>query len=96
MTGIAGRRISGVPDGENTAQRSQYFMAEDIGNQTHGLVLAQAFAVRGDDARRFLSAMLEGVESEIGELLRLGMGVDGDHATFFTKFVERRHLTVSL
>src|SRR5207253_9717059 len=73
---IASRRISGVADGQNTAQRSQYFMAEDIGDQPHGLVLAQALAVRGNDARRFLSTMLEGMQAEIGKLLGLRMGVD--------------------
>src|SRR5208337_3239385 len=42
--------------------------------------------------RRFLSAMLERVQPEISKLLRLGMGVDGDHATFIAKFVGNQHL----
>ena len=67
-------------------------MAEDICDQPHGLMLAQALAVGGDDARRFLSAMLKGVQSKIGELLRLGVGVDGDYAAFIAKFVRSQHL----
>ena len=51
----------------------------------------RSLAVGGDDAGRFLSAMLERVQAEVGELLRLGMGVDGDHATFVAKFVGSRH-----
>ena len=93
---IAGRRISGVADSQNAAQRSQHVMAEDIRDQPHGLVLAQPLAVRGDDARRFLSTMLESMQSEISKLLGLRMGVDGDHAAFITKFVGSQHLAVSL
>jgi hypothetical protein len=40
--------------------------------------------------------MLEGMQSEIGKLLRLRMGVDGDHTAFITKFVGSQHLAVRL
>jgi hypothetical protein len=36
--------------------------------------------------------MLKGVQSKIGELLRLGVGVDGDYAAFIAKFVRSQHL----
>jgi hypothetical protein len=39
--------------------------------------------------------MLKGMKTEIGKLLRLGMGVDGDDATFVTKFVGSQHLAIS-
>jgi hypothetical protein len=58
-------------------------------------VLAQAFAVGCDDAGRFLPAMLEGMKSEIGKLLGLGMGVDSDYAAFIAKFVGSQHLPLS-
>jgi hypothetical protein len=35
------------------------------------------------------------VQSKIGELLRLGVGVDGDDAAFITKFVSSQHLALS-
>src|SRR5271169_1605472 len=93
---IASRRISGVADGKNTPQRTQHFVPEDIGNQSHRLMLAQPLAVGGDDARRFLSAMLERMQSKIGKLLRLGMSVNSHHAAFITKFVRSQHLAFSL
>jgi hypothetical protein len=40
--------------------------------------------------------MLEGVEPQVGEFLRLGVGVDGDYATFVAKFVGKWHLALSL
>jgi len=45
---------------------------EDIGDQAHGLVLTQDLAVGSDDARRFLSAMLQGVQAKISELSASG------------------------
>jgi hypothetical protein len=40
--------------------------------------------------------MLQGMQAEISEFLGLGVRVDGDHATLFAEFIERRHLAVSL
>src|SRR3977135_2457796 len=39
--------------------------------------------------------MLQGMQSEIGKLLRLGMGVDSDHTALITKFVGNQHLALS-
>jgi hypothetical protein len=40
--------------------------------------------------------MLQSVQAEVGELLGFGVGVDGDYAAFFAKFIGRQHLAVSL
>jgi hypothetical protein len=40
--------------------------------------------------------MLQGVQAEIGELLRLGVGVDGDDAAFIAKFIGSRHFSPKL
>jgi hypothetical protein len=50
-------------------------------------VLAQVLPIGSNDARRFLSAMLQRMQSEISELLGLGVGVDSNYATFFAEFV---------
>ncbi len=59
-------------------------------------MLAQALAVGRNDARRFLPAMLQRVQTEVGKLLRFGMGVDCDDAALITKFVRSQQLAVSL
>ena len=56
----------------------------------------QALSIGGDDAGGFLSAVLQGVQAEVGELLGFGVAVDRHHAAFFTKFVGRQHLAPSL
>ena len=53
------------------------------------LMLARCCAVGGGDAGRFLAAMLEGVEAEIGLAGGVGMAVDGDYAAFFVELVDR-------
>jgi len=86
-SGISGGGITRVTDGENAAQRGEYLLGEDIGDQSHGAVTAEALAIGTDDAGGLLAAMLQSVQAEVGELLCLRMGMDGDYAAFFTKFV---------
>ncbi len=51
----------------------------------------EVIAVGGDNAGRFLSAMLQRVQAQVGELRGLRMGVDRHHPTFFVKFVGNQH-----
>ena len=51
------------------------------------LMLARCVAVGGSDAGRFLAAMLQSVEAEIGLARGVGMAVDRDDAAFFVKLV---------
>ena len=76
---------------KRAAQLGQSLLGEDVGHQAHSLVHVQGVAVGGDDPGRLLSAMLQRMQSEVGELFRLGMRVDGDDTTFFAKFVSSRH-----
>ena len=46
-------------------------------------------AVARGDAGAFLSAMLQRVETQVGEVRGLGMPVDGEDAAFFMEFVEQ-------
>ena len=41
-----------------------------------------------DDARRFLAAMLQGVEAKRSMRRRVGMAEDAEDAAFFVQFVE--------
>ena len=47
----------------------------------------QPLFVAGDDARRFLAAMLQGMQPQIGELGRLGVAVDGHHPAFVFELI---------
>ena len=77
-----------MADGELAGEASEDVGGEDVGDEAHGLVAMELDAVGGNDAGGFLSAMLKGVEREIGELGGLGMVVDGDDAALFVQLVE--------
>ena len=47
----------------------------------------ESIAVEGDDARRLLAAVLEGVQSERGDGGGIGMTEDAEDSAFFTQAV---------
>jgi hypothetical protein len=54
-------------------------------------VLPEPLSVGSDDACGFLPAMLQSMKAEVGEFLRLGVGMDGDDSAFIMKFVRNHH-----
>src|SRR5580700_5496998 len=93
---IARRRIASVANRQPATQRCQHFLAKNIGNQSHRLVLAQALPIRRDNARRFLPAMLQSMQPQVGQLLGLGMRVNSNYAAFIAKFVGGQHVALAL
>src|SRR5437667_97197 len=61
--------------------------AEHVGHPAHGLLDVELLAVGGRDARGLLPAMLEGVETEVGDVGRFRMIPDAEHATFVVELV---------
>src|SRR3954468_16228705 len=76
---------------ESSAQFCELLLGENVGNQAHGFVNVQGHAIRGHDSGRFLSAMLQGMQTEVGEGFGLRMGVDCYYATLIAKFVRFSH-----
>src|SRR5581483_3440443 len=69
---------------------------KNIGYKPHGLVHVEHHAIRCDNARRLLPAMLQSMQSEISQFLSFGVGVDRNHTALIvklvgTKFVRLRH-----
>ena len=77
-----------MSDGERAVERGQNILGKDVGHQSHGAMGAQGQPVRGDDARRFLSAMLQRMQPEVSQFLRLRMGVDCYDSAFVMEFIE--------
>ncbi len=67
----------------------QDILGKDVGDQSHGAMGAQCQAVGGDDARRLLSAMLQRVQAEVSQLLRLRVSVDRHHSALVMEFIEQ-------
>ena len=84
---VAGGRVAGVADGHFAGQAGEHFVGEDVGDEAHALDVGEIGVVGGGDAGGLLSAMLEGVEREIGLAGGVGMAVDGDDSALFAEFV---------
>ena len=65
----------------------QHFRRENFLHVSQALVEVQIVAVGRSDARRFLAAMLQRVESEIGELGRFGMAKDAENAAVIVEMI---------
>src|SRR5439155_5344953 len=70
-----------MPDGHLADQVVQHVSIENLRDQTHALKLAELPAVTSDDAGAFLPAVLEGVETVVGQLGGVRVTVDAEHAT---------------
>jgi hypothetical protein len=60
---------------------------EDFLDFAHRAVEVEFRAVAGDDAGGFLPAMLQGVETEIGEIGSFGMSEDTEYTTLVMKVI---------
>ena len=58
----------------------QDFAIENLRHETHAVMLEKLSVVAGDDARAFLSAMLERVKTVVGELGGIRMAENAEHA----------------
>ena len=62
-------------------------LAEDIADETGMPLRDELRAVIGDDARRFLSAMLKRVQTKHGQCSRIGETENAEHAAFLVQLV---------
>src|SRR5262245_40535698 len=68
-------------------QTAQALGAEDVGHPAHRLLQVERAAVGGRDARRLLAAVLERVETEIGDVGGLGMVPDPEEPALVVELV---------
>jgi hypothetical protein len=65
--GLAGGGVADMADGQMSGKALQGFLAENIGNKTHGLVNSDSLAIADYNASAFLAAVLQGVQAEINK-----------------------------
>src|SRR6185295_11552410 len=71
--GVAGGGVARVANGGRTGKTRQHRRLKNFLDQSHTLLQMQRGGIRRDDAGGFLAAMLQRVESEIGEFGGFGM-----------------------
>ncbi len=81
--------VSHMSQGHISFKIFKDLLIEYIRDQTHGLVLNNPLAVRNRNASAFLTPVLKGIETEIGQLGRLFMSIDGKDAALLLGAVGR-------
>ncbi len=79
-----GGGIAHMTDGQMTLRAFSVCFLEDLADQPHVLVFAHLATVGHHDPGAFLAAVLQGVESEVGELGRIRMVVDAENTAFLS------------
>ena len=81
--------IAVVPDRHRAGQTCQGLLRKNICNKALPLFDIELFAVIRDNAGSFLSAMLQRVKTEIGEVRGFFMAVNTEHGTFVVELIGR-------
>ena len=84
---VARGRIPRVPDRRATRQRVQNFRRKNLFHFAHRAIREKFFAIRGNDSRRFLPAMLQRVQTQIHQLRGLFVAVHSDHAAIIVEVI---------
>ena len=80
-----------MADGARAFEPLDDIFLEGIGDQSHLPMGNQPSAVRGNNAARFLAAVLQGIEPKIDHVGRLGMAIDAHDRAFVVEFVRHRY-----
>ncbi len=84
--GLAGGRIAHMADGRRAGQALDHLAAgEVVADQAHPPLGMESLAVEGDDAGRFLAAVLEGVQAERGDRGGVRMAEDAEDAALLAQ-----------
>ena len=77
-----------MSDGKLARQVRQRRRREDVRHVAHRLVTVDLPAIARRDSGAFLTAVLQRVQAQIGEVRRLRMTIDGDDAALFVELVK--------
>src|SRR6476660_600147 len=80
-------RVAIVADGHRSCEVLEGLIVENVRDQSHALMQVEMIAVPGDDAGRFLSAVLQRIKSEIRQIGRFLVAVDAEDGTLVVKLI---------
>ena len=84
--GLAGGRIAHMAHGRHAGQAVDHLAAgEVVADEAHAAFGMEPLAVEGDDAGRFLAAVLERVQAERGDRRGVGMAEYAEYAAFLAQ-----------
>src|ERR1700688_3517807 len=84
-----------MADGQRARYFREHVLGKNVGHRAHGLVRSRSQPGRSNNPCRFLPAMLQGMQTEVRQFLRLRMREDRHHTALVMKFVGNQHLALS-
>jgi hypothetical protein len=78
-----------MSNGQIARQLVQNGRREDVSNVTHAADMMNLTTVARGDTRALLPAMLQRMQSQVGQVCRLGMPEDGKDAALLVQLIER-------
>ena len=84
---ISGGGVARVAHRGRAGQALEHLRLKNLLHRAHAFFQVQRSAVGGDDARRLLPAMLQGIEAEVGEFGGFGMAEDSADTTVIVKMI---------
>ena len=86
--GLAGRGVADVADGGGAGQSLDHLAAgKSVADEAEAPLGMKPGSVKGDDARGFLAAVLQGVQPERGDGGGFGVAENAEHAAFLAQRV---------
>ncbi len=84
--GLAGRGVAHMADGRGAGQAlDRALLGKMVADESQSALAVKAAAVKGDDARRLLAAMLERMQAQRGDRRGVGEIEDAKDAAIFAK-----------
>ena len=84
----AGGGISHMANGTMTREPPEARLTKDIGHEAHRLLEVDRLAVGTGNPRRLLTPMLQGVETQVGQIRCLWVPIDTEDAALVSEFVQ--------
>ena len=76
-----------MADRQVALQPPELRLLEDARDMAHAPLLVQAVAAGGDDAGRFLAAVLQTVQPQIGQVRGFGVVIDAEYAALVVEVI---------
>ncbi len=84
--GFARRRIAHVPQSGGALETADHLLGREVvAHQPQAPLGLEALAVEGNDARRLLPTVLQGVEAQCGERSGVRVAVDAEYAALLAQ-----------
>jgi hypothetical protein len=85
---VASGRVPRMSNRQLAREASQHLRGKNVSHMAHALVVANMVTIAAGDTGALLPAMLQRIQSQVGEISGFRVAVDGKHAAFVVELIE--------